>query len=240
MRDLKREQLGDRLKKNFENRYRYYLPRRTYTIIRCDGKAFHSFCKKAEKPFDSVLIEAMAQTATFLCSKIEGAKLGYVQSDEITVLMTDFDTTNTQSWFDGNQMKIVSVSAALSTAMFNRLMALSNCDRFDDLAVFDARVFCVPDPAEVANNFLWRCRDWERNSVNMLARKYHSHKELHGKSMAQMHEMIFQKGDNWANYPDNIKNGTLIVKDPEEGWVARGAPKMDYQAFRDLVPNYPS
>ena len=108
--------IGTRMKENYENRYRFYLTRRTPVIIRLDGKAFHTLTKKCEKPFDLPLNTAMVYTAQHLVANIQGAKAAYVQSDEISILMTDFASPNTEMWFGGTIQKIVSLAAALATA----------------------------------------------------------------------------------------------------------------------------
>jgi len=112
--------LGDRMKE-YEYSFRYTLPRRTYTIIRIDGKAFHTYTKELRKPFDEGLIKDMNNTAIYLCEQIMGAKFAYVQSDEISILITDFDALETQPWFKNNIQKMVSVAASMATAKFNQL-----------------------------------------------------------------------------------------------------------------------
>lgn len=82
--------LGDRMKDFYENRTRYMLPRRTYTVIRIDGKAFKNYTKGLIRPFDKGLIEDMNSTAEYLCKNIQGEKLAYVQSDEISIVLSDF------------------------------------------------------------------------------------------------------------------------------------------------------
>jgi len=114
-----KDSLGDRMKGHYENRTRYLLPRRTYTVIRVDGKAFHAYTKGCDRPYDSMLSEDMDFTAVALCRQIEGAAIAYVQSDEISLLLTDFADNQTQAWFDGNLQKLVSLSAAIATAHFN-------------------------------------------------------------------------------------------------------------------------
>src|SRR6185369_1764528 len=94
--------LGDRMKSQYENRTRYYLPRRTYTIVRVDGKAFHTLTRGMEKPFDNHFANCMTGTCEYLFDEIGGSQLAYVQSDEISVLLTDFKEIDTQAWFDGN------------------------------------------------------------------------------------------------------------------------------------------
>ena len=110
------------MKANYENRTRYFLPRRTYTIIRLDGKAFHTFTRGLDKPFDNDLTWLMDSTTQYLCQKVQGCQLGYTQSDEISLLLTDFATEQTEAWFDGNIQKIVSVAASMATMFFNERM----------------------------------------------------------------------------------------------------------------------
>lgn len=114
-----RDSLGDRMK-GYENSYRVYLPKRMPVIIRVDGKAFHSFTKGFKRPFDDLLISCMQTTAIRLCNQIEGAKLAYVQSDEISILLTNNDTIETEPWFSNNLQKLASIAASMATLAFNR------------------------------------------------------------------------------------------------------------------------
>ena len=231
-----RDELGDRMKKNYENRTRILLPRRTYTIIRIDGKAFHTYTRGLQRPFDADLMADMDATACYLCKNIQGAKFAFVQSDEISVLMTDFDTLQTDAWFDGNIQKIVSVAASMATAIFNRLRMirlLNNSvvldknlnvhiedttgewlDKFSEqkLAEFDARTFTIPSDVEVENYFIWRQQDTVRNSISSVAQTLYSSKELNGKNMSQQQDMIHEKGQNWNDYAPKYKRGRFIFK----------------------------
>ena len=226
--------LGDRMKANYENRTRTYLPRRTYTIIRVDGKAFHTYTRKikASKPFCHTLNQRMDDTARYLCENIQGAQFAYTQSDEISILVTDFESAKTDSWFDGNIQKICSVSASIATVGFNR--------PDQPPAMFDSRVFVVPDPVEVLNYFYWRYKDWVRNSVSMLARAHFSNKELHGVNTSGMHEMLHKKGVNWANLDERLKNGSLCNRNTEGKWEVKAAPKFkeELEKWKALVPNH--
>lgn len=210
---MKSDSLGDRMKKNYEDRTRYSLPRRTYTIIRLDGKAFHTFTKSFERPYDKRITAWMDETALGLCKAIQGVKFAYVQSDEISLLLTDFEGTETQSWFDGNIQKIASISAAIATAEFNLARTfLSEDQTHDQYAVFDSRVFTIPDRTEVANYFIWRQQDAVRNSIQMLAQSLYSHKQLEGKNSAQLQELTFQKGKNWNDVSVRNKRGGFVTK----------------------------
>ena len=118
----KKDSLGDRMKENYENRAKTYLVRRMPVIIRLDGKAFHTFTKGLKKPYDEIFHNTMNATMKYLCENIQGCKLGYTQSDEITLLLTDYDTLDTDAWFDNNVQKICSVSASMATMAFNKFL----------------------------------------------------------------------------------------------------------------------
>jgi tRNA(His) 5'-end guanylyltransferase len=232
---MNKDTLGDRMKDYYENRTRISLPRRSYTIIRIDGKAFHSYTKGLNRPFDDGLIEDMDSTTAYLCKNIQGAKFGYVQSDEISILLCDFEDIGTQAWFDNNIQKMCSVSASMATSKFNqlRLMRTAKCgfDLLNDcksqifaiplihdmcnkkLAEFDSRVFQIPSSIEVENYFIWRQQDATRNSIQSVAQSLYSHKELNNKNCDQLQEMIFQKGINWNDYPSKYKRGRIISKE---------------------------
>ncbi len=221
------------MKGHYEHRTRFFVPRRTYTIIRLDGKAFHTYTRGLTKPFDINLYKDMDDAIIALLPNIQGAVFAYTQSDEISVLVTDFALPNTSAWFDGNIQKITSVSASIITAEFNKQRItrhmpeihkawnnpeLAGGVRFINnsmpTAYFDARVFTIPDRTEVMNYFIWRNQDCARNAVSMVAQSEFPHKELQSKSTAMMQEMLFtQKGINWSEYDEALKNGRLIVKE---------------------------
>lgn len=216
-----KDDLGDRMKSYYEDRTRISLPRRTFTIIRIDGKAFHTYTRGLKRPFDVDLIEDMDLTTKFLCENIQGTKLAYVQSDEISILLTDFDKITTDAWFNGNLQKMASISASMATGRFNELrqvrylqemMAKEESNVKQTLAFFDSRVFTIPFEEDVINYFIWRQQDASRNSISSVAQSLYSHKELNGKTTDMMQELIFQKGQNWNDYPDGQKRGRVVVK----------------------------
>lgn len=213
--------IGDRMKGNYENRYRFSIPRRTNTIIRVDGKCFHQLTRKADKPFDDYFMECMARAAVELCKQVQGCKFGYVQSDEISLWLTDYDDIKTDAWFDGNLQKMCSISAATATATFSEL--------WGQKALFDSRVFIIPDIEEVINYFIWRQQDATRNSINMVAQSLYPHKQLQGKNTDEAQEMIFQKGQNWNDYPIPKKRGYAIIKDTE--WKAVEPPIFTQERY---------
>jgi tRNA(His) guanylyltransferase len=179
--------IGTRMKENYEDRYRIKLTRRMPVILRLDGKAFHTLTRGMERPFDDNFQKAMQYVAIGLCQECQGAKCAYVQSDEISILLTDFDALQTEAWFDYNLQKMVSVAAGWASVLFSRWTKKR--------AVFDCRAFNVPKE-EVCNYFIWRQQDWIRNSIQMLAHAHYSHKELHKKNTKDMHEMLYAKDVN--------------------------------------------
>ena len=142
-----KEAIGIRMKEDYEKRTQTHLMRRSYTMIRLDGKAFHTYTRGFKRPYDLGLMRIMDLTAITLCEKIQGAKLAYVQSDEISILLTDFETMKTDAWFDGNVQKITSISASIATAAFNNGMYLDEEILADmsKVAYFDSRVFQLPN-----------------------------------------------------------------------------------------------
>jgi len=219
---MTRDSLGDRMKECYENRTRILLPRRTYTMIRVDGKAFHSYTRNCERPYDDGLMADMDATALALCEGIEGAQIAYVQSDEISILLTDFGSVHAQAWFDGNIQKLTSISASMAAAHFNALRWRRLLTEEDPnaeiaefpLAYFDSRAFTIPDPVEVENYFVWRGQDAVRNSISMTAQAHLPHERLQGKSSDEMQEMLWQeKGINWNDMPGGFKRGRCVVRE---------------------------
>lgn len=203
------DNLGSRMK-SYEQVSRHYFPRNSYIMLRVDGKAFHTYTRGLDKPFDYGFMEDMRKTACTLAEEVDGFCFGYTQSDEISLVFTDLQSTNTQPWFGNCQNKIESVSASIATSQFNKLRSVGLGTT--ETAQFDARAWVIPDAMEVHNYFVWRQKDWERNSLQMFARSLHSHKQLVGKNRAELHEMIHEKGENWAELDGYCKNGTAITK----------------------------
>jgi len=233
---MKNDDLGTRMKEQYENRTRIKLPRRTNTIIRLDGKAFHTFTKDFNRPFDVRFIYLMNETAEYLCENIQGCKFAYVQSDEISLLLTDYDKITSEAFFDGNIQKITSITASMATMIFNEM--LNEDDRITEKsqrAMFDSRAFTIADKEEVINYFIWRQKDAVRNSVQMVAQSLYSHKELQGKNCSQLQDMIFNKGQNWNDYPIGQKRGRCVVKDSCGYWTISDPPTFTQD--RDFIGN---
>lgn len=241
----KKDCLGDRMKA-YEDCYRLYLTKRLPVIIRIDGRAFHTFTRGFARPFDSIFMSCMQETAKYLCKNITGCKLAYVQSDEISLLLTDYDTLNTQPWFDNNLQKLVSISASMTTLAFNREFEaiardlseyyayhkIEMTNRWGERtpshfaaygkalsagAMFDARAFVLPKE-EVCNYFIWRQQDASRNSIQMLGRAHFSDKQLYKKNCNDIQDMLInEKGINWNSLDIDCRRGACVVKEEADG-----------------------
>lgn len=221
------DELGMRMKEFYEGVPKTRLMRRTPVAIRIDGKAFHTFTRGFERPFDEVLIKAMQRTMKYLCENIQGCVLGYTQSDEITLILVDYKRLNSSAWFDYEVQKMCSIAASMATMAFNRFFR-EEIDNNTNLhpvkrnwhiaasfkgAMFDARVFNVPRE-EVTNLIYWRQLDATRNSIQMVGQAYFSHNELQHKSCNVIQDMLHElKGINWNDYPTHMKRGSCCIKE---------------------------
>lgn len=227
--------IGDRIKNNYENITRYYLTRRMPVIIRVDGRSFHTFTKGFKKPFDDILVKTMQDTMKYLCENIQGCVLGYTQSDEISLVLTDYAELTTDAWFGNNLQKMCSISASMATLAFNKAFTRNiskQSKRFyteyleekdasyietleiamNKGAMFDSRVFTIPKE-EVCNALIWRQQDATRNSIQSVGQANFSQKELHGKSCNDIQDMLMlQKGINWNDYSTTLKRGSCCIK----------------------------
>jgi tRNA(His) 5'-end guanylyltransferase len=217
-----KQSLGERMK-SYENITRSHLIPRSYVLCRIDGRSFHSYTKNLKKPYDDGLMEDLDTTALFLCENIQNAKFAYVQSDEISFLLTDFENINTQQFFDGNIQKIDSIVASMASNKFNQLrisrqlngrsMIQKDIDEFK-FAEFDCRCWNVPCKIEAYNYFVWRNQDTIRNSINMIGQHYFSHKDLQKKSTADIKNMLLATHniDYETTYSDSFKYGRVVYK----------------------------
>ena len=237
---MKRDDLGNRMKTFYEEIPKTRLMRRTPVVIRIDGKAFHTFTRGFKRPFDDVLIKTMQETAKYLCENIQGCTLAYTESDEISLLLIDYQRFETSAWFDYEVQKMASISASMATLEFNRQFLdnvnewQSNCGLKEETdtdiigqlyklqdtyieaeykgAMFDARVFNIPRE-EVTNYFYWRQLDAYRNSIQMVGQANFSHKELQNKSCNDIQDMLMtQRGINWNDLPTYQKRGSCVVR----------------------------
>lgn len=213
--------LEERMKSNYEHAYRMYLPKRMPVILRLDGKAFHTFTSGMNKPFDTHLIYFMQETTRYLLENIQNAVLGYTQSDEISILLMNYNKFNTESWFDNNLQKMVSVSASMASSFFTYKYNKADEHDMDKQYVtspkfiqFDSRAFVLPE-AEVNNYFISRQNDCQRNSIQMVGQSIYSHKSLQNLSCQQIIDKIELDEEEEKKYKDysfTEKNGSVFLK----------------------------
>lgn len=243
------DSLGDRMKGYYEARSKTSLIRRMPVIIRLDGKAFHTFTRGFQKPFDRMLMTAMQRTMEYLCSNIQGCVLGYTQSDEITLVLTDYEKLTTEAWFDYEVQKLCSITASMATLVFNDVFGhlfVNTLEKgmpveaynkaISTGALFDARCFNIPKE-EVTNCILWRQLDATRNSIQMVGQANFSHKELQNKNCNQIQEMLFtEKGINWNDFPTDCKRGSCCIR-YEGKWVIDKEIPIFKGEDRDYIEN---
>ncbi len=223
--------LGDRMKRH-EVVTRTHLTRRMPVIVRVDGRAFHTYTK-GMLPFDNSLRDAMVDAAIAVAAEMQGFEVAYHQSDEVSFLLTDYATFETNAWFDYNVQKVATISASVMTANFNKRIVeiFGGNGRVPPtkMAYFDARAYNVPKE-DVANYFLWRSKDWERNSLSMFCRQFFSAKKMHGQGRADQHEMLHAIGKNWAtDVSPCFRNGSFIV---------RGEANSNHKVVDDVCATY--
>ena len=216
------DDLGTRMKE-YEKRNQYYLQKRTPVAIRVDGRSFHTFTKGFKRPFDDILMKSMQETAKYMCENMGNAKLAYVQSDEITIILVDYDTLETDCWFNYRTDKLCSISASMATMAFNRVF-VKNVDEWGRLtfpnwdeggtneevdvdllklndayqrAIGKGAMFdarCFNIPKEEVTNLIyWRQLDATRNSIQMVGQANFSHKELQNKTCNMIQDMLHEQ-----------------------------------------------
>jgi tRNA(His) 5'-end guanylyltransferase len=223
--------------KAYERAARTILPAGSWTVIRLDGRAFHTWTRDLDRPFSVALIEALADGMEALCRELAGVAVAYCQSDEISVVLTDFAHPNTQAFLDGQVQKLVSISASVLTARFAR--------HFPERppAVFDARAFTLPDRDEARNYLLWRQQDARRNAIGMLAAARFTPEQLHGVGTPERRAMLHAAGIDVDQADPRFLHGqtchrvrrTVIAE--RWAWLTAPAPTLDCQpgTFLDRV-----
>ena len=236
---LVHDALGTRMKEYYEAIPKMRLMRRTPVAIRLDGRAFHTFTRGFEKPFDEILVKSMQDTMKYLCEEIQGCVFGYTQSDEITLILIDYQTLDTDAWFGWEVQKMCSIAASMATLAFNKYFdynfrwnydvehamrypedyteeALKLIQTYYNAstrgAMFDCRCFNIPKE-EVCNLILWRQLDATRNSIQMVGQANFSHKQLQGCSCNVIQDMLHEeRGINWNDFPTYLKRGSACMR----------------------------
>lgn len=207
----------------------YTLPLKRYVMVMIDGRSFSRVVKnKYEKPFSNTFINYMNEVAKYVCKNVEGCKFAYVQSDEITFVLTDFDTETTNAFFGNRLTKILSVVPSMASAKYNQLVFADLCDTpcsntdlkqiiLDaKLAEFDCKAWTCNNINDVYSYYLWRQIDCIRNSKQQTAQTWLSHKVLNGLDTdAQIKLLLDEKGIDWNQYENYKKYGRFLYKETE-------------------------
>lgn len=207
---MKHDDFGDRMKayeKNDATKLMYGMP----VCARIDGRGFSRFTKGFNKPFDEDIMAAMQETCKKLVTDTH-ALIGYVQSDEITLIWEP--KLESPMLFDGKVQKLTSVLAGIATSAFTFEML----DRADpDLIrrrapVFDCRVWNVPNRSEAANVILWRAQDAARNAISAACRAIASTKEMKGLDQAGMKALMDDRGIGFDAHYSNVEKYGVLFK----------------------------
>ena len=204
-----KDSLGERIKSYEAHETLRKAMQRLPICVRLDGRAFHTFTRGLDRPFDAGFATAMVETAKYLVAET-GAKVGYTQSDEISLVFWD-ESYTAQPIFGGKLFKLTSVLASMATGKFMSLIPTLLPSKTGKIPSFDARVFQVPNLDEAANLILWRWIDARKNSISMAAQAHFSPRELHGKTAAQRVEMLLQQTQvDWHAFPTYLKWGSFV------------------------------
>lgn len=244
--------LSDRMK-DYERITNTKLMIRTPVMMRCDGRAFHSFCKDMEKPFDKHFIKLMDITAKYLRENIPDCEIAYVESDEITLCLFPYKTFDTNTFFDGRVQKLASVVASMATYIFNktldkwrnypicdieslppdyqeRVSERSFADKVENkIATFDCRVWNLPKE-EVLNCLLWRQQDSKRNAIMSAGQTWIGKKQIHGFKTTDIIDKLKEIGiDYWSAIPAEYHYGRTFTS------LGDGVWKFDDEEHREKL-----
>lgn len=198
--------------KDAEKVHRTYIPSdASFIALRLDGKAFHTYTRGLQRPFDSLFMEAMDETTSILCREVSGTVLGYTQSDEISLFLSVKKNENTQPWLGGAIQKIVSVSAAIATANFNAIRTRQGFG--DTLAYFDSRIMSFASVEDIDDYCAWRRADAIKNSTSMAADVHFSPKQLELKNSEERREMLASLGSPWDELPAGFRYGRFTMRE---------------------------
>jgi len=252
-----RDELGERMKR-YEQVSDGMLAIKTPVIIRIDGNAFHTFTKGFNKPFDKNFIEAMTATCEDLCKDISGCQYGFVQSDEISLFLCDYEKIETQPWFDYRIQKLASIAAAKATWFFNKhlneeyekakaenphsTITIFLGEKIKKMACFDARAFNIPKD-EISNYFIWRQNDAIRNAILSVAQLVMPSSELMNKNIKQLKSILTDKYNvQFEGIPSRCLRGTFISKeyDPDKCkkvWIT-DKETPDFKEHREILEEF--
>jgi len=193
--------------RRLEAETRLVFPSQTHVVVRVDGKNFGAYTRNLDKPFDLGFVEAINATACAMVKEITGASMAYVQSDEISVILSDLASAKTQPYLAGVHSKVVSITAALATANFN--VAFAHAGKMP--ALFDSRAFPVSDREMVTAYLISRQTDARRNALGMVCDAVLGKSVTMNKGTVERKEMLREKGVEFDNFDKGLISGRVVV-----------------------------
>lgn len=216
----------------YQKEANYFLDPDKYIIAHIDGRSFSKMIKnKFKKPFDDTFIEAMNETAKYLCKEVQGCIFAYTQSDEISLIIRKNDPEG-DVFFGGRMCKMQSILAALATSKFSQVMAIERLksipssasaenvlemciDEIENgpLYQFDCKVWNVDSANDAMAWLLFRNIDCVRNSKQQTAQTYLPHKKLMSLNTDEQIKLLKQeKNVDWNKFDNGKKFGRFIKK----------------------------
>lgn len=234
------DSLGAKFKADEKRARFYYDDPDDFIFLRIDGRAFHSYTKELQRPFDNGFNDAMKAATMALCQEISGVRFAYTQSDEIS-LVIKLRSDKEQFFMGGEQNKLVSLSASIATAAFLKHRFKDGDDR---IAHFDSRIFVpfvdsTPREQNASDYFLWRHLDCTKNSVSMMAHSVFGHKALNGVSTESKKEMLRKNGTPWEDLDDKFRFGTMFYRERTLSTMTYVDKRTNLESTIDNVERFP-
>ena len=145
----------DKQMRGFEESLNERVADLDWIVLRLDGRGFTKLTKEVldfTRPFDLRFHTAMQKTCEHLLGGGTKFRLGYTQSDEISLLLRKDDIP-----FNGKTRKLNSVFAGEASGIFSVEVGLATA--------FDCRVIPLGDQQNVIDYFRWRAEDARRNGL---------------------------------------------------------------------------
>lgn len=197
------DNLSKRMKEQYEDRYKNLLSKRTYTIVRIKATNF-KHCG-INKPYNDDELSNMNKTAIQLLKNITDAKLAYTCSNEISLILTDFDEVNDKLYCDGDIQKMVSQITSMTTAIYNKIRQSQSDSEF---VLFNTKVFQIHSGFEIENYLLNRQRNSVRNGTIYIGKSLFGHDNIQNLNTQELRNKLEEKYD--LSVTDKFLYGTFI------------------------------
>ena len=180
--------------------------------IRFDMRCGHTFTRGLQKPFDPDFAWTMKEVTKHLHDKTN-AFISYVQSDEISLCYLE----PSKMPFETRLFKLESVLAGMASAAFCVYGSKTKLkDQIEKMMPhFDCRVCQLPNMSELANMFLFREMDCQKNSITLVALSKFSHKKLQNKNGLDKINMLKSEFgiDYLKDIPEDLRLGSYFHRE---------------------------